>query len=101
MTDSSGLSLTGKLVFRLSGAAILAGAAWVFWQVGVGDWIFFRLVAANFAGGAVICLVQALWHFVQLLRHLSRLGRFKRKGAAPKADRMASAQDLDESGLLK
>lgn len=78
------------------------GMAWLAWQAyATPDGFFFGFLAACAAVGGAINAVKVLWGLGRLAFAGRGLRGFKRKGAAPKTDRMARTEDLKKRGLLK
>lgn len=101
MTNKTGTSRIATINTKLIGAMVSGGLAWGFWRLGTGEWALLRLYAAAFAVGAVAAGLHGLWMLGKALGSLTRLSRFKGKGAAPKADSLAQSADLKKRGLIK
>lgn len=101
--------MTGKLTFktiRLVNGLFLRAAfgfasGWVFWQLAVPGWEIFKLHAVMLTVGGVICLIKALFHLtVQIIQSLT-WARFRAQGSEPKADPIASDEELRAKGYTK
>lgn len=94
-----------KLVIQINQNALRAcagfGMAWLTWQAYSPEWFFFGFIAACAAVGGAINVVKVLWGLGRLAFSGRGLRGFKRKGAAPKTEKMADAKDLKDRGLLK
>ncbi len=97
---------TRKLIVQINLNALRAcsgfGMAWVAWQAyATPNGFFFGFLAACAAVGGAINAVKVLWDLGRLAFSGRGLRGFKRKGVAPKTDRMARTEDLKKRGLLK
>ncbi|MEL7444330.1 MAG: hypothetical protein AAGK02_00780 [Pseudomonadota bacterium] len=78
------------------------GLAWVFWRVSQQPGLELLLYLAGvFALAGAKRAIQALIGLVRLILRARRWARYRRKGVAPKADRMASNDDLKRRGLIR
>lgn len=101
MAVLSFLKSVAQISWDFLGAVIFAFVAWYFWQIGVGEWVLFRLFAMTFAGGAVLCVLKGLWKLAKLLLHDLAVAFFNPKAAKPKADPRADEAALRKKGLIK
>jgi len=94
-----------KLILKINQDALRAcggfGMAWIAWQAFTPEWVFWGFLSACAAVGGAINLVKVLWNLGRLTFSGRGLRGFKRKGVAPKSEKMADAQDLKKKGLIK
>lgn len=103
MSESSGFWPT---FLKFSAACLRATAsgalAWLFWQAGaLPGFEACLFLAAIFGLVAVKHTIIAVIEIVRLIRRDLNWARFRRQGAAPKADRMASDAELRKRGLIR
>lgn len=94
-----------KPIFEFSDHMLRAlagfGLGWLLWQMNGPDWPFFIFFAGCCAVGGAIRLLKALLVLVRLLGRARELGSFRKKGKAPKADRLATEAELKAQGLFR
>lgn len=98
----TGSSTTWKFNAACLRASASFGIGWLFWLGGQTPGAELFLYFAIIFG--VVGVKHAIIALVQLVRLILRArawARFKRKGAPPKADRLAGAEDLKRGGLIK
>ncbi|SCZ72669.1 hypothetical protein SAMN04488118_1155 [Epibacterium ulvae] len=101
MSNRPALKPVLHIIGDLLSAGLCTGMAWLFWTAGVGDWALLRLFAAIFAVGALQPLAKGLYGLLRLILRQRSWARFQRQGAAPKADKLASSEDLSARGMFK
>lgn len=93
------------IILKINGALLRASLG-----LGLGCWLWrltapvdfaLRFVAVVLMIGGTRQLTIGLWHLVRHLWAQRRMARYRRQGGTPKADRMASEDDLRAKGLLK
>lgn len=92
------------LAFNLNSLRATAGfgLAWVFWQVSQHPELELLLYLAGvFALAGAKRAIQALTGLVRLILRARRWARYRRKGVAPKADTIATDDQLERRGLLR
>ncbi len=94
-----------KVIFKINGlflrALISAGVAWLFWQGYRSGSFVMGGFAGMFAATGGFLLLKALFELFTLSLRITHWGRFKRKGAAPKADPVARQEELRAKGLIR
>lgn len=96
---------TWKSILKINGEFLRAaagfGGAWVFWQLAGPGFELFRIFAVLFAIAGAKRLILGLYGAVKLILRTRKWARYQAQGVAPKADPMASRDDLRKRGLIK
>ena len=81
----------------------LAGFAlgWLLWQLQSPEWPFFIFFALMCALGGLIRFCRALWVLVRIALHARKMRGYRGKGAAPKADKRVTKDQLKAKGLVE
>lgn len=74
---------------------------WVLWAVAEHGYEFFFLMSVLFYFAGFKRALIALFILGKLILGMRKLAQFKRKGATPKADSLASEDDLRKKGLTR
>ncbi len=100
--DKSGWALVWKINGDFLRASLGLGLGYGFWLLRVSEGHeLFGYVAIMFACVGAFRAVTALSGMFKLILSFSKWFRYRKKGAAPKADRMAEDSDLSAGGLFK
>ena len=101
MSQNSGPSIFGGILLDLTRTLAAAGMAYVAWKMHSPDWFYFGALAW-------ICALAGAWRFCLALYGICKLiagalpwRRFRRRGVTPKADPVASTDELRRRGLTK
>ncbi|QIK41042.1 hypothetical protein [Pontivivens nitratireducens] len=77
------------------------GVAWIFWEKAPSEPSPLHFIAGVFALAGAISALKGTWHAFKYIRALRKWAKFKAQGVAPKADKLASKNDLRTKGLIK
>lgn len=77
------------------------GLAWVFWQMHSPAFWMFGFIAVACALAGVKRLGMALFGIGKLILGRRKVGAYRKQGAVPKADALASEAELKLQGLIK
>ena len=77
------------------------GLAWVFWQMHRLEFCMLEFIAVACALAGVKRLGMALFGVGKLILGRRKVGAYRKRGAAPKADALAREEDLRAKGLIK
>ena len=102
MSDKTGWALVWKINGDFLRAALGLGLGYGFWLLRVSEGFeLFGYVAVMFAVVGAFRAATGLAGAFKLIFSLSNWSNFRKKGAAPKADRLAGEAELQKSGLFK
>lgn len=101
MSQNSGWAIFWEILLDLTRSLIAALMAYVAWRATSPDWFYFGFLAALCAFAAVKRLGHALVGIAKLILAAGIWARFKRRGTTPKADPIATSDDLRRRGLTK
>lgn len=101
MSEGTAWGQVGKINGHFLRASACAGIAWACWQGFEAGSILLGMFTAIFACGAVWHGLIATFQTLRILIGSFKWRRFKRGGAAPKADPVAGEDALRAGGLIK
>lgn len=101
MSEQPSLKAIGKINGAFLQAMTGLGGAWIFWGLTGPGFEVFTAFAAIFAIGGVIALCKAVYLLIRAIDKCITWGGFKSKGKDPKADPVASEDDLRKKGLTQ
>jgi len=101
MTDDIGWKPVLEFSDHMVRASAGFGLGWLLWQMNGPVWPFFIYVAVCCALGGVVRLLKALGVLMRLFVRAIKLGGYRKKGNAPKADRLATEAELKARGLFR
>ncbi len=102
MSDKSGWALVWKINGDFLRAALGLGFGYGFWLLRISEGHeLYGYVAVLCACVGAVRAAAALGGVIRLILGFGKWSRYQKKGAAPKADRMAGDSDLNAGGLFK
>ena len=102
MADKSGWALVWKINGDFLSAALGLGLGYGFWRLCLSSGFeLYGYIAVMFAIVGAFRAATALAGMAKLIFSLRKWARYEKRGAAPKADRLAGEAELRRKGLLK
>jgi len=101
MSGQPSIKTIGKINGIFAQAMLGAGAGWIFGRMAVPGFELFGVYAVIFAIGGVIAFCCAVYQLIHAIKKCLTWGRFQSKGTDPKADPVASEDDLRNKGLTR
>lgn len=101
MSDSSAWAQVGKINGRFLRATFCGGFAWACWQGFEAGSVLLGCFAVMFACGALWHGGMAVFQSIKVIVGSFKWRKFKRSGAKPKADAIATEAELRARGLMK
>lgn len=101
MSQNTGWTIFGGVLLDLTRTLIAALLAYVVWRAYSPEFYLFGFLAAILAFAALKRFFHALFGIGKLVAGSIRWTGFQRKGAAPKADPIATKAELRRRGLTK
>lgn len=101
MTDDIGWKPVIEFCDHMVRASAGFGLGWLLWEMNGPDWPSFIFFAVCCAAGGAVRLLKAFWVLVRLFGRAWKLGGFRKKGKAPKADRQATEAEMRARGLFR
>lgn len=101
MSNSAHTNPTKQINKEFIGAFVCGFIGWLCWQAHSPDFYVGGFMGLLMGMASVKCFFRGLWALGKAIIASMTWSRFQARGSAPKADGMASEDDLRRRGLLK